>query len=733
MRSDGNPNRGKEILRHCAVDKRVRRLPQCARRTIVVLAMTAFFAISHAPATRAADVTVPITIDYLTLTAALKAQIYTAPGGIAALWKGSDDCQFLDAENPAFSPATPRLRLETASSLGLGVAFGGRCVSPIAWSGIVEAESEPYIAPGLRLRLRIADLNLYNAEHQKTLIAGKGFDLIKQYLIPELETFTYDLNPAIQQLGALAEDASAPEVAARIRTAIASVRAQPQIQVLAEGVRITLVITVPDFPAPAASGTPAEPTPAEIAAFQKQLNQWDAFLVFAIKQLGANVGDNQFRAQLMQILIESRYRLVDALGKPPSAAGPDPVRTLFLDTWRKLGVAVRDAAARGQLGAQGLQFLSFISAGDALFALDQAAPALGMRVSAADLRRLAHIMAPNARGDPLEFNFNEDKSLKEMFAVAEPLSSPPSASPGEIGTLPAETPQSSPGPPPAAAATFSESDIGSSAAATSPSAAPTKLPPAPPTPGAPPPSPAPSPSSTPHAAAGGWLRIPLWLIEPADASAAEPAAGIIPELTRVAQRLRRVVVDRSNAQRYRDAMEQLLALSTQRELAESNQLARYRPAYSLLVKSAAWQESCWRQFVRVNNRVTWLESSTGDIGLMQVNKHVWRGFYNLDKLRWDVLYNAGAGAEILSDMLKIVAVKPHLDPVRDNTIALARSAYAAYNGGPDAYNRWRSPSREGARARAIDAAYEKKLRAVERGDRIDILSCEQDWGHPSEQ
>ena len=193
------------------------------------------------------------------------------------------------------------------------------------------------------------------------------------------------------------------------------------------------------------------------------------------------------------------------------------------------------------------------------------------------------------------------------------------------------------------------------------------------------------------------------------------------------------MVDQSNALPYRQTMDQLLTLSTEREIADSNLAPRYQPTLRLLVKSAAWQESCWRQFVRVSNRVTWLESLTGDIGLMQVNKHVWRGFYNLDKLRWDVLYNAGAGTEILGDMLKTVASKPHLDPVRNDTDALARSAYAAYNGGPDAYNRWRTPGREKRQTRAIDAAYKKKLRAVERGDQIDILSCEQEWANPSEQ
>ncbi|MHB8381081.1 MAG: lytic transglycosylase domain-containing protein [Candidatus Binataceae bacterium] len=716
-----------------------------ALMVIAIIASSAIFssAIFQVRAACAADVSVPITIDYLTLGAALKAQMYTAPGGRAALWNGIDQCQFLYAENPAFSSDSPRLRLETDASLGLGVAIAGRCVSPITWSGIAQADSTPYIAPNLRLKVRIASLNLYNKAHQKTLIAGKGFDLIKQYLIPQLETFTYDLNPAIQQLGALAEEASTPDVAARIQAAVNTVRANPEIQVMPQGIRITLVITVENIPIPVASGTPGEPTAAELAAFQKQLNQWDAFLVFAVKQLGANIGDQKFRDQLMQILIESRYRLVEALAQPPSAAGPDPVRALFLNTWRELGAAVHDAAARGQLGAQGLQFLSFISAGDALFALDEAAPALGMRISAGDLRRLAHIMAPNATGDPLRFNFDEDKNLKGMFGVTEPLSSPPSTSSDETGILPTGT-AGSPTPTPAGVATFSETDLGPSAAASAPSATATRpqansaVSPAPTATPAIPPQVPPTPSASPsaaatHAAAGRWLRIPLWLIEPADASAAEPAGGLLPELDKVAQELRRVVVDQANAGPYRHTMEQLLTLSTEREITESKLPARYHPTMRLLVKSAAWQESCWRQFVRVHDRVTWLESSTGDIGLMQVNKHVWRGFYNLDKLRWDVLYNAGAGTEILGTMLKTVTAKPHVDPVRNDTVALARSAYAAYNGGPDAYNRWRVPGREKPLARAIDAAYDKKLRAVERGVPIDILSCEEKWGRPAAQ
>jgi hypothetical protein len=683
-----------------AVESRAAAARPCSRGAVLFAIAAAFLALAIARPARARDVRIPLTIDYLTLTEALKADLYTAPGGRAPLWNGTDACQFLYAENPAFGRAGERVMLETAASLALGLEIAGRCISPVSWTGIVEAESQPYIAAGLKLKFRIADLNLYNPQHEKTILVGKGFDLIKQYLIPRLETFSYDLNPSVQQLATLAADASTPPVAERIKSSVATLRALPEVQAQDDGVRITLVITVPDFPAPEASPSPVTATPEEIAAFQKRLDQWDAFLVFAVKQLGANVGDEQFRKQLMQILLSSRYKLVAALQQPPSAAGPDPVRMLFLETWRNLGAAVRDAARRGKLGARGLRFLSFVSAGDALFALDEAAPALGMRISAADLRRLAHIMAPTATGNPLEYNFNEDQELKDIFGVTEPPSS---------GALPEEE-----APEPLTSPAASESPAATAAT-------PATVPRLPPTP-APSLKPSPAPAER-----SGWLRVPMWLLEPEDACAGE-TDSLLPELHEVARRLGHAVVDSNNAPRYRDDMARLLGLSADHEIAQSKMDRRYRPTFRTLVKSAAWQESCWRQFVRTKGRVRWLESSSGDIGLMQVNKHVWRGFYNLQKLRWDVLYNAGAGAEILDQMMTGVLRRPHIDPFRYDPVALVRSTYAAYNGGPDAYNRWRRGALEPNPARAIDSAFLAKYGATARGNDFDILSCAATWG-----
>src|SRR5208282_5365128 len=377
--------------------------------------------------------------------------------------------------------------------------------------------------------------------------------------------------------------------------------------------RVTLVMTLPDVPTPtaipgaAASPAPAPLAAAELKAFQDTLDQWDAFLVFSIKQLGDAVGDKQFRDQLLQILLDSRYRLVQALNNPPANAELDPVRALFLDEWRQLHDAVRAAARRGMLGARALEFMSFISAGDALFALDQAAPALGMRISAADLRRLAHIMAPHAPGDPLQFNYREDRDLKKLFAVPEP---PASRHPIEEEDVPPSAPGASP----------------SSGAATTPAAH------ASPDRSTPLPSPGPGASrraSRQTARPSPLLLRMLSILSPPEAAAAqeekddEPA--ILPRLRDVADRLYRLVVTEDNAQTYRRDMGLLLDLSAERQLGEGAVDADNGTTYVTLVRSAAWQESCWRQFVMARAGIRWLESATGDIGVMQVNKHIWRG------------------------------------------------------------------------------------------------------------
>ena len=103
---------------------------------------------------------------------------------------------------------------------------------------------------------------------------------------------------------------------------------------------------------------------------------------------------------------------------------------------------------------------------------------------------------------------------------------------------------------------------------------------------------------------------------------------------------------------YLQAIHEVLDEVTQKTLAASDLEARYHEVYHRLVLAAAWQESCWRQFIRASGAVTYLKSPVGSTGMMQVNEHVWRGLYDLRGLRWDIHYNGRAGSEILLHYLQ---------------------------------------------------------------------------------
>ncbi len=107
--------------------------------------------------------------------------------------------------------------------------------------------------------------------------------------------------------------------------------------------------------------------------------------------------------------------------------------------------------------------------------------------------------------------------------------------------------------------------------------------------------------------------------------------------------------------------------------------------YRRMVLTTAWQESCFRQFVLGNDDITYLRSyNQTSVGIMQINERVWRGIYDLQKLRWDIAYNAMTGCEILELYFNRYAMPwMNRQPDRDwDDGFLAGMLYAMYSGGP---------------------------------------------------
>jgi hypothetical protein len=706
-------DRSRLVLRR----KRLSALPSSGRRVVdhytlsIFVAAVLLAACVTAPRTLlATPVNIPLHIGYALLRQALRQKLY-GHGGRAELWNGSNDCEYLYAVNPSFGQQNGIVQVETDGYLNLGVPIDDRCLSPVMWSGIIEADALPYVA-GFALKLHVTDINLYDHQHQKSLLVGRGFDLIKGNFVPALETYSYDLTPAIHELEGLAQMAVAPADEAALHSTLATLRLEPVVVVNPSGLQLTLTMDLsPQTPATAIAVSGAPLKPEEIAAWNKSLDNWDAFLVFAVKQIGSTVNDPNVRDELLNILLDSRQRLVAALGRPQRITGPDPVRLLFLEEWTRLGQVVEDAARQGQLGDRSLEFLSFITAGDALFALDQAASALGIRISADDLRRLARIMAPQASGDPLVYSFEEDPDLRRMFDLSAPLELPgnlelPAASeqpaaPDGSGELPPRENSHAISVAPSGATSMSERQPDSSTRKAAPTIS----------------------GTVPRQPS--MLTWGLCSMAPGTAYAAEIPHDVQVstfQILTLGRKLYGVVVGVRNALTYRHDLARLLDLAAQYQLQDDPAGASLGRSWPILLKAAAWQESCWRQFVVEHRRVWYLESKSGDIGLMQVNKYVWRGFYSLARLRWDIVYNLSAGSQILQRFSAESSGRLH----SNDPAVLVRAAYAAYNGGPGAYNRWRQPQEPPA-LREIDQSFWLKYRAIEDGQSFDILSCAAQW------
>ena len=162
------------------------------------------------------------------------------------------------------------------------------------------------------------------------------------------------------------------------------------------------------------------------------------------------------------------------------------------------------------------------------------------------------------------------------------------------------------------------------------------------------------------------------------------------------------------------------ALRTQRKKVLPGQHAKL---FRNLVLTTAWQESCWRQFTRKGGKMQPLTSSVGALGIMQVNPHVWRGFYDVKSLRTSTKYNAEAGSEIIYHYLVDYAIKKREDKERKKPDDLARATYSAYNAGPRQLDRYRRKFPKGKIGHRIDADFWEKYQQIQKGNDLAVKSC----------
>jgi Transglycosylase SLT domain len=158
-------------------------------------------------------------------------------------------------------------------------------------------------------------------------------------------------------------------------------------------------------------------------------------------------------------------------------------------------------------------------------------------------------------------------------------------------------------------------------------------------------------------------------------------------------------------------------LGVQAKLAED-----HKTLYRRIVLTAARQESCWRRFNKKGKTVIPLASTSGDLGLMQVNRNTWRNLYDLKRLGGDIEYNGNAGEEILAYYLSRYAIRKNEDKQQGGN--LARATYAAYNGGPSHLARYRA-AKQDPELKKVDEAFWDKFQSVSSGRELEVQRCYQ--------
>lgn len=570
----------------------------------------------------ATPVILPIKLDYTLLRTFFVQQAFTGPGESAVVMDENDGCQFLKLQQPEIFSDNGSLRLKAHITLRTGVPVLDTCQVPVELEGMVDARLNIQLdATGWVLHFQADELRFSTLDGKTSVLSAQVLDLVKERLFGHLDQVTVNLSTPVQELRATLPLFFQAEAQTRISKWLQSIR-PGKIEARPEFYSIELIMDVeesqPGVPAPVEKQLSVE----EMAQFVKNWEVWDAFLTYQIDRLVLFNLDDQDRAEILQTLLEARYQLTAVLASDRPAAGGDLVRQQFLTAWERFAPLFRKYLASDPSVAP-LTFLVYLSAGDALAALDKIGPTLGLDISRDGLIRLARLLSEGGAPANLDYSFAVDPALRKGLGFGPPL-----AVPNQI---------------------FPNDDVDIKAL----------------------------PGADGAAKEGASLYSPsTWsdfLSRPALAADLPPAD---------LQALKPWVVNSSNFDAYLRMVRSLLQEETGNVVTSGKLAADRRDLFERIMLATAWQESCFRQFKVKDGKLTYLRSwNNTSVGLLQINERVWRGLYRTDALRWNPRYNVQAGSEILRMYLANYVLKKSAAPPLDEE-GLARTTYALYNSGP---------------------------------------------------
>ncbi|MEM1403523.1 MAG: lytic transglycosylase domain-containing protein [Pseudomonadota bacterium] len=340
-----------------------------------------------------------------------------------------------------------------------GARVFGRCRSPGSLTGRARLALLPTAGEDGRLvRYDAVSAEFRNADGSTSMLTKPSRALAESLLVPRLQQMRVDVSAPLLEIDLLIGQFLGETAGAGLDS-----NARLGAIVLEPGeLRADLVFDVeaPAVPVDEAGGSPQEVLSSEEQAQWSRLeDELDGFLTVVIGHLAMQTENPDVRLALAATLLDARLRLADMLlldeeGLPAAASYSesdqvsgssdvvgtgneandafnasddeqadtmDPLRLLFLDSWKAISEAVAELPPAEDEGSV-LRLASFLAAGDALALVDALGPRYGIEVSRDGLRRMARLLL--AGEAPVSFTplpLETDPAIQALFGFGAEL------------------------------------------------------------------------------------------------------------------------------------------------------------------------------------------------------------------------------------------------------------------------------------------------------------------------
>ena len=337
----------------------------------------------------------PIALDYSLIKNALSTQLYKGQGNTAELWNDKKGCSYFRLSHLKVSGYQEQIKLVNNVQAQLGTKFGGQCIKLLEWQGLLETLQRPTINADQSI-LSLPVTQIKAMDNAGRLLTNNDLQaLIKRVAEPQLAAVKIDLNASRKDIEKSVTEFLPKENTAEVKAILETLKFT---HAAANDKGIALQLGFDAANKSVANQTTLPLNAAEQKQWQATWQQWDDFLTKAISKAADDTQSPELRDTLMQILLESRAAIKQAMTAKAGQGGEDPVKVLFIETWQRLAPELK-TLANELPELQALRYMTFITATDVLYELENRGAPLGLSVSSDGLRRLARMLMVGKQQD----------------------------------------------------------------------------------------------------------------------------------------------------------------------------------------------------------------------------------------------------------------------------------------------------------------------------------------------